>query len=307
MSVADIHTFFQTSSREDNDATNKIREKVLKLICKPPKEFLEDAEFGNSWRIVFQAWNDALKKVANETGVTNYTSTKIQLKGGRRFNYDADVMYYNGTDLLANRKIEFKNGGSNIGDQPQFLSLQARIGLFSETYDKFWYENYLDKYIECDAGITEPKPSLENYLKCVANTKYTVTPFVAQLKNRELFFKAEKNAVVNASITDYLTKYAKSINLEAFSEKVRLTQTDKIYLLWNNGKFSLDKLNDEEMSGLTFGSIENGNAIDLNAGSTTYRLLLRWRNHKGILNPAWQISMKRKLPNASGLKMNKQQ
>ena len=291
--VSDITTFFSTSTRNDNDATNKVREKVLKLICDPPKEYLDHAEFGNSWRIVHEAWNDALKKIAQETSVPIYTSTQIKVRGGRKFNYDADVMYYNGTTLVANRKIEFKNGGSNIGDLPQFLSLQAKIGLFSETYDKFWYENYLDKYIACDASITEAKPSLQVYLKNVGSTKYTITPFFAQLKTRELFFQKEKNEVVNMSITDYLTKYGKQLDIKSFSEKVKATQTEKIYLLWCDGKFCTDKLSEAEMSDITYHSIKNGNVLELKSGNTIYGLLLRWRNHKGILNPAWQISLKR--------------
>lgn len=291
--VSDITTFFSTSTRNDNDATNKVREKVLKLICDPPKEYLDNAEFGNSWRIVHQAWNDALKKIAEETSVPIYTSTQIKVRGGRKFNYDADVMYYNGTTLVANRKIEFKNGGSNIGDLPQFLSLQAKIGIFTETYDKFWYENYLDKYIACDSSITETKPSLQLYLKNVSSTKYTITPFFAQLKTRELFFQKEKNEVVNISITDYLTKYGKQLDIKSFSDKVKATQTEKIYLLWCDGKFCSDKLSEAEMSDMKFHSIKNGNVLEVKSGNTIYGLLLRWRNHKGILNPAWQISLKR--------------
>jgi hypothetical protein len=295
MSVSDITTFFSTSTRNENDATNKIREEVLKLICNPPKEYLENPEFGNSWRIVYEAWNDALKKIAEETNVLIYTSTQIKVRGGRKFNYDADVMYYNGTILVANRKIEFKNARTNISGLPQFLSLPVGNRLFTETYDKFYYENYLDKYIACDDEITETKPSLQLYLKNVTSTKYDVAPFFAQLKNRELFFQKEKNEVVNASITDYLTKYGKDIDIASFSEKVKATQTEKIYLLWCNGKFSSDKLSEAEMSDMTYHSIKNGNVLELKSGNTIYGLLLRWRNHKGILNPAWQISMKRQL------------
>ena len=295
MSVSDIATFFNTSARSENDATNKVREKVLKKLCDPPKEYLDHAEFGNSWRIVHRAWTDALKDVAKETGIPEYTSTQINIKGGRKFNYDADILYYNGTNLLANRKIEFKNGGSNIGSLPQFLSLQAKIDLFAETYDKFYYEKYLDKYLACDTLITQPKPLLEAYLKSVTSTKYSITPFFAQLKTRELFFQEEKNKVVNTSITDYLTVWGNTIKVASLTEKVKATQADKMYLLWDSGKFYLDKLLDAEMTGMTFHSIKNGNVLVMNSGSTMYNLLLRWRNHKGILNPAWQISMKRSM------------
>jgi hypothetical protein len=106
---------------------------------------------------------------------------------------------------------------------------------------------------------------------------------------------SEGNGFIAAmSITDYLTQYGNTINIEYFTEKVRTTQSDKIYILWHNGKFYIDKIHDNEMSGIYFHSIKNGNVIELKSSSnTTYSLLLRWRNHKGILNPAWQISMKR--------------
>jgi hypothetical protein len=132
-------------------------------------------------------------------------------------------------------------------------------------------------------------------LKNVTSTKYTITPFFAQLKIRESFFQKEKNAVVNESITDYLTKHGKDIDIKSFSEKVKTTQTDKIYLLWCNGEFCIDKLSVSEMSDMTYHSIRNGNVLEVKSGNTIYGLLLRWRNHKGILNPAWQISMKRQV------------
>ena len=293
MSVSDITTFFTTSTRAENDATNKVREQVLKLLCNPPKEYLEHPEFGNSWHIVCSAWNDELKKIGEETGVPEYTSTRINVKGGRTFNYDGNVMYCNGTNVVATRTIEFKNGGSSIGELPQFLSLQAKFGMFQEKYDKFYYENYLDKYIACDDEITETKPSLQVYLKNVTSTKYDVAPFFAEIKKRELFFQKEKNAIVNASITDYLTRYGKDIDINSLSEKVKATQTNKIFLLWSNGKFCSDKISEEEMSDMKYHSIKNGNVLEVKSGNTIYGLLLRWRNHKGILNPAWQISMKR--------------
>ena len=291
--ASDITTFFSTSTRSKNDVTNKVRENVLKIICNPPKEYLENVEFGNYWRIVYKEWNIALKKIAEQTNVPIYTSTQIKVIGGRNSNYDADVMYYNEEILVASIKIEFKNGGSNIEEAPQFLSLQAKVGLFPKTYDKFWYENYLDKYIACDSGITEEKPSLQLYLKNVTSIKYSITPFFEQLKIRELLFKKEKNEVVNTSITDYLTKYGKELDIKLFSEKVKATQTGKNYLCWHDGKFCFDKFSDAEMSDMTYHSIKNGNVIEVKSGNTIYELLLRWRNHKGILNPAWQIKLKR--------------
>jgi len=293
MIASDILTFFNTCTRAKNDATNTIRENILKIVNNPPKEYLEHEEFGQYWRIVKDGWTDALKKVAEETGIPAYTSTKMIQRGGRKYNYDADVMYYNNSQCVANQKIEFKYGASKIENSPQFLSLQAKFDIFTETYDKFWYDNYLDEYIACDSAITTPKPSCEAYLKHVTSTRYSITPFFAELKNRESFFKQQKNDVVNKSITEYLKKHGPEINIASFSEKVKTTQGDKVYLMWCDGRFYIDKLSEEEMSGITFSGIKNGNVLELKAGTITYGLLLRWRNHKGILNPAWQISLTR--------------
>lgn len=295
MSVSDITTFFTTSTRSGNDAANKIRENVLKHMCSPPKEYLEHPQHGAAWLNVKAAWDDALLRIASETTVPPYTRTAIEMKGGRSYNYDADLRYFHESDCVATRKIEFKYGGTNIAELPQFLSLQAKFNMFPETYDKFWYMNYLDKYIECDPDITQPKPSLDLYLKFVTGTKYTIDPFFQQLKEREHIAQKEKNNVVNESIREYLTRYAKDINIPLFSEKVRASQENKIYLLWSQGKFHVDRMPVEDMTNMRFNSIKNGNVLELKSGSTLYGLLLRWRNHKGILNPAWQISLKRLL------------
>ena len=292
-SVSDITTFFKTSARNKNDATNTVRERVLNLLSNPPEECLSNQEFGKMWRTVHEEWKNALERVAQIEGVPAYTSTQVEVRGGRRNHYDVHVNYYNETTLVGNKKIEFKYGASKIAGLPQFLSLQAKFALFNETYDKFFYENYLSAYMACDPGITEAKPTLEVYLKDVVSTVYTISPFFAQLKARESEKKNEKNTVVNTSIKDYLTRYAKDLQINSFCEKVKATQTGKVFLLWSNGKFSIDKISEAETSDMRYTAIKNGNAIQVQSGNTTYSLLLRWRNHKGILNPAWQISMKR--------------
>ncbi len=293
LNVSDIETYFTTSTRNDNDSANKRRERVLEVLSSPPMEYLEDPVYGNQWQHVHREWITILKHLADQTGISTYTTTKIVMKGGRCYNYDADVLYYDGLTLVGNRKIEFKNGGKCIDDLPQFLSLQTKFNLFEETYHKFWYDHYLDKYLECDTEIKEEKPSWQQYEKCVTSTKYNVLPFFAELKSRELFHQKEKNTVVNTSISEYLKTYGHTINLSAFSEKVKMTQTDKHYLLWNNGVFCLDSLDHTNMSDMVYHSIQNGNVLEIKAGNVIYGLLLRWRNHKGILNPAWQIRVKR--------------
>lgn len=289
--VSDIDTFFTTSAKADNDATNKIREKVLSVLCNVPQEFVLHPEFGQRWCIVRDGFTEALRVLAMQKGIP-YTSTQIKIKGGRGANYDAVVTYVSEGNI--ERKIEFKYGSKNICSLPQFLSLQAKFGLFPVTYDTFFWEKYLDRYLACDSGITEAKPARDDYLKKVTGT-VPKTLFFSQLKEREAIAKNEKNDVVNASITDYLNTYGKNVDLEKFCEKVKKTQTDKTYLLWSDGKFYLDEITEADMSNMNFRGIKNGNILEVESGNTVYGMLLRWRNHKGILNPAWQISMARSL------------
>ena len=256
-------------------------------------EYLEHSVHGPSWKTVHEQWKVALAIVAKNTAVRTYTSTSVVMKAGRKYNYDADVTYHNEGTVVATRKIEFKYGAANICELPQILSLQAKMNLFENTYDVFYYKHYIDKYLACDSELsTVEKPSLDVYLKHVTRTTYSTTPFFEKLKERELSFETEKDAVVNQSIADYLATYAHTINLSFFSDKLQTTQRDKIYLLWSKGTFHYDTISDAEMTGIAFQSIRKGNVLVLQAGQASYELLLRWRNHKGILNPAWQISMK---------------
>ena len=291
MLVTDILSFGRTSLRGGNDAINKMRETILPILSGPPTEYLLHPEYGHKWLSCSNAWNTALHEIAIQKGIV-YNTTRVHLKAGRTFNYDADLSYYNESELIDTVKIEFKKGGNSIVKLPQFLSLQVKCGLFPETYDKFYYEKYIDKYIACDTEITEPKPDLALYLKCVSVINYNILPFFSQLKAREPFFKKEKFRVVNESIADYLNQYGAQLDLLAFAEKIRRSQTDKIFMLWSNERFYIDKILDNEMEFMHKISIKNGNVIEVKTGVSIYNLLLRWRNHKGILNPAWQISKK---------------
>ena len=318
--VEDIATFFHTSTRDQNDASNKVRELVLTLLPSPPTHFLAHETYGAQWTQVSSEWNKIMTKIAPQTTdptTPNY-KTKVDLKAGRNFNYDADITFLHSETgaTVAKRKAEFKYNATCINELIQILSLKARDKLFPEsvpTYDAFYYTNYLDKYIaidttdrnpnDNDAELPKPpKPSLEEYLKMVTKVDTKGLPFFAQLMEREsLFFKKEKSAIVDESITQYLTLFGSHIDVNAFTTELVARETDKHYTLWKNEQFHYDTITKEEMSDIKFHSIKNGNTIVLQSAarpSTTYHLLLRWKNHKGILNPAWQIKMLRRSSDA---------
>jgi len=296
-----ISTFFASSTRSVNDAVNKIREKVLENIIAPPIEYLQDTDYGHLWQHVHNEWNAIIDKIVDRN---LYSSLELKILAGRGNNHDANLICRTtGSSIDKIIKIEFKSGAKSICSIPQFLSLQTNqptLKMFNEPYDIFYYNHYIDLYIACDpGGITEPKPMLDIYLKCVRNTDYTIHPFFSQLKEREPIAKLNKNKVVNDSIRDYLGRYAHSIDTTQLTQKIIQTQQDKIYLLWSsNQKFHLDEIHINSIRNIEFETIsDKGNVIILRSGvgihKLAFHMLLRWRNHKGILNPAWQISMKR--------------
>jgi len=289
---------------------------------------MEHETFGRHWQHVKKEFDATIATIAANTNVPQpYTSYQIETKGGRKFNYDGIVKFYNNhndqstttpattatpptTTITASRKLEFKYGASNINGIPQFLSLQTKFGMFRDvaTYEVFWYQQYLDKYIACDPQLkciendtptstsAPPKPSLEDYLKFVPKTNYDVNPFFVHMKECEANFKKEKDKVVNDSISEYLSSFGQDLDINMFTQKIQESQKDKTYILWGKDmKCHIDSISQEEMSGICFKTIKNNNAIVLESSltKTTFSLLLRWRNHKGILNPAWQISLKR--------------
>ena len=214
-------------------------------------------------------------------------------------------MFYDNETRIAEHNIEFKNGCTSIDSLPQFLSQPAKHEFMPcEKYTEFFYDNYLDEYLSKDTGIIAQKPAKEEYSSMVYTTNYDRHPMFAQMYARDATNKQEKNAVVNASIKAYLEKYGTTINLESLSSLFKSTQPNKQYALWSNGKFYYDTIAETDMSNLQFRSIKNFHTIVVRSSSCEFHLLLRWRNHKGVLMPAWQISMKRCTPELTQIEQN---
>jgi hypothetical protein len=293
MDASSINLFLNKCSRNQNDATNKVRETVLNHLQQLDDTYRTDPEYGESWRIVETAWHEALHDIAVKTKVPAYTRFSTVTKAGRGHSYDINVNYFDGGTEVASRHIEFKYGTSKIDKLPQFLSLQAKFPMFSKTYDVFFYESFLDAYLACDPELAiMAKPAFKDYIKMVSGTSSS-DPFFIALKAHENVNKKGKANLVNSSIRAYLNTYASTLDMSAFYEKVNVSQAEKQYLLWHNGKFHYDSIDVGLQTDMSISGIKNGNVLMVKSGLKTFKLLLRWRNHKGILNPAWQISLQR--------------
>ena len=89
-----------------------------------------------------------------------------------------------------------------------------------------------------------------------------------------------------------MKKFSTSINLPKILDIIKNTQENKLFILWDcaSKKFILDTI--EVKNNILYCGIKNKNTIVIKIGNNHndyYDLLLRWKNHKGILYPAWQI------------------
>jgi len=292
--ASQIEYFYKAVTRGQNDSANKIREHVLAHALAPPAGYCEDPVYGERWRTLNTAFDGYLRGLC-----PGASRTAIQPKAGRGHHHDMVVSFYDSGDaLLAEIPVEFKYGGVRIDGLPQFLSLPVKSDILPcQKYSEFYYDRYLDAYLATDPGITATKPSKAEYLTRVCGINYECHPLFAQLYAREETSKRAKAAIVNVSIRDYLETHGKEIDLVRLSELFKATQVNKHYALWSpaTARFHHDIISDADMSDLSFKGIKNNNVLVVASPTCEFHLLLRWRNHKGVLMPCWQIKMKRRV------------
>jgi hypothetical protein len=283
LNVADIDLFFATSSRGDNDEANKRRERFLVTLASAPEQ--PDNE---RFALLQAEWKKAIDSIKPEEAFTHYT---VKQMAGRLYNYDYKITFFNGAAAIVERKVEFKFNAAEITGLPQFLSMPAAGIPMEMTYAQFYFENYLAKYLATDAGITAEVPTLEVYLAGVHNSNYDAHPLFRQMYDREETAKKEKAAVVNESIKEYLNKYGPAIDKAALSDILWKRQEGKKFFLWDLKAMHVREFTKEELTITEVVGIVLENTLIVRSANRTFRLLLRWKNHKGVLYPAWQIKL----------------
>jgi hypothetical protein len=283
--------------KEKNDLNNKLRENIIKRVINSniPEDYYT---YSLDWFNLKKSINYFINKIIDDEicKYGKYEKIECKIKAGRNYNYDFDVIYNfsNNTEII--KHVEFKCGASKISECPQFISLSSK---FNTNYAEYFYDNYIDqisKLYETDINI-----SREDYIKSVFQTSYKKHKWFQYIYENEEKYIEEKKTIVNKSINDYLILIKDSIDLDKISSKLLETQSQKIYMCYDPIKFKIDvdSICDNELSITNIKELKknkNGlfNTIVCSTKSnTTINMLLRWRNHAGILNPAWQISIKR--------------
>lgn len=297
MELNEIMTFVDENTKADNDITNKIREKIIANIFDISDDYFSDTVFGSYWVTI----RDKLKTALDSLCSIPYHRISITQKGGMKYNYDFVVKYCDINNIVVHSvNLEFKNNNSNIKDLVQFLELydkdcKDKFGLFGYSYSEYYYDNFLDSYLNIDNISCILKPSKEVYLKNIRDIKYK-HPFFNYLYTNKNINKKEKDNLVEESRKQFIQTYSHTFNFEKITQKIIESQRDKVFLLWDKNNFITQRINVEtiRISGI---SSVNPLYFDVSVDNFIYdiRIRLNWGNNNGIANPRWKFSFIYKL------------
>ena len=287
--VSDIRLFYDTKqARDENDKNNKIRENMLVFLHDPPSSFTSDISYGHVWTEMVSKWKVFLSTLCD----LPYDDIRVKKMAGRRYNYDHEISFLNEGIVVKRVKSEFKHNSKSLDNLPEYFNAPEKKRFIESCYAEYFYDNYVDRV--CALSDTLIKPTRDEYMKCIYSANYSKNKFFEQLKHIEPVIRNEKKLLVQESIKNYLNAYGSTLNLATLSDEIKRTQSGKIFILWNFHEFNMDQFSDDEFELESVVNIKNDNVLVVRSKKgTTHNLLLRWKNHLGILYPAWQISLQR--------------
>jgi hypothetical protein len=298
--VHDIKYFLAPGKvRGDNAMSNSIRENV---ICNYDKclSYKADTEYGKHWTGLLEDLHKNLHSLCD----IPYQDLILEPMGGMKHNYDFNLSFMGlNKELISKIKLEFKHNTSNVTSLPQFLELHDKkcidqLNICGERYAEYYYDHWLDKYlaIDNDVMVLSLKPDKDTYLKYVGDNKPKHVFFHALYVSYEKH-KNEKRKLAQVSIRQYLEKYidltslVSTFNFDKIAQKIKDSQTDKVYLLWDCTKFHTQVVNIANIKMKKIIKLNNL-CFDVEVENFIYNIQIRinWGNNAGIANPRWKFS-----------------
>jgi hypothetical protein len=292
LSVKSINAF-NISSRSNNDKNNKTREHIIGALInnKVPENYFV---FGK-WLIMK---NNVLAYV-NSLTTEPYIKVECINKAGRGNNYDFLIKLYNTLDTWQEYKVEFKFNVSSLSEAPQFVSPMKPSRYLSNSYEEFYYSNYLTKLAK-SANLT--MPSMEEYLKQIHSNKPKCmkqyqelyykgcsksSKFTGEQEHINFYNKAKE--LSNISLTQFINN--SELNSAMLSEYLLTSQANKIYMLYTNNSFIKQIVNSDDYTLIdVIKQPEKFKYECVSKSGKKISVLLRWKNGNGIAFPAFQIS-----------------
>jgi hypothetical protein len=283
---------FNICAKNTNDINNKKRENIIGRIIaginNPTDDINNYYKFSRRWNNIKDAVNNYINKELNI-----HKNINLIHRGGRKYNYDFEI-----NDENASYNIELKFNIDKVNKAPQFVSPYNPSKYMSSSYEEFYYDNYLplltlsrndlvmpekNMYLQ-EINNTSPK-SMINYQTIYYNGCKTSSKYTGNSKDIEFYKLANK--LSKESINMFISKT--ELNIEKLNEYLSNTQNNKIYMLYKNGKFYKQIVDNNNYKINSYKKNKNKFVAKTYDGNTI-NILLRWKNGNGIAFPAFQIS-----------------
>ena len=296
--IHDIKYFLAPGKvRGDNAISNSIRENVI-LHYDKCSIYKDDAEYGKHWTGLIE---DLHKNLHSLCDTPCQDIIMIEPMGGMKHNYDFNVSFMGlNQELISTIKLEFKHNKSKVTSLPQFLELHDKkcidqLRICDERYAEYYYDHWLDKYLAIDNDAIL-KPDKATYLKRVGDNTHKHAFFHALYVSYEKHTN-EKRELAQVSIRQYLEKYIDPIslvttfNFDKITQKIKDSQTDKVYLMWDCTKFHTQVVNIANIKIKKIIKLNNL-CFDVEVENFIYNIQIRlnWGNSAGVTTPRWKCS-----------------
>ena len=273
--ISDISAFFTSNLRGKNDSMNNKREFIIYNIMtnQVNPDWYEENQ---SWKIIDEKLRVCLKDF-----------TLLSRKGGRSHCHDFDVEHKQTGQRM---KMEFKFNAESISSCPQWVSPMKPSQYLKKSYEEHHYDNYLKRILDL---YDVPIPSKEDYLKKVHSHNYLADVQVMYKRRdneQDIVRYEETKKLTDDSILTFFQSDVE-LNVEKLNEYLLKTQKDKIYLIYHDGIFRLEERDETDYTIEPLSIIKTHNSFNgLTVSGLKIKILLRWKNCKGVAFPAFQIT-----------------
>lgn len=162
-------------------------------------------------------------------------------RGGRKYNYDFTIIVNN-----IEYNIELKFNAENIDEVPQFVSPIKTCKYLSNSYEEYYYDNYLSKLIST-TNIKYPPPRAQYIAEIHGNKPKCMEYFqniYYQGCSKSSKYTGDKNSIKFYNLSNTIDKISREnfiniteLNITTLSEYLIETQKNKIYMFYKNNKF----------------------------------------------------------------------
>jgi hypothetical protein len=288
----DINAFI-LSIRATNDNNNKMRENIIGAIINnniPTTYYKYSLRWSNLRNQIYAF----IEKLCKEKNIINNTQKCIH-KAGRNNHYDFIIILNN--DIHYN--VELKFNANCIDETPQFVSPMKPSQYIENSYEEYYYTNYLTKLVqEYNLSLPDKNEYLNkihsNKPKCVSelqNKYYSGCKSSSQYSGNteDIEFYQRCKELSKQSITNFITNNQLKIN--ELTKYLLETQNNKYYMLYKNGNINLQTTNTTNYEIVSYKKEpELQSYIATTKTGITLKILLRWKNGNGIAFSGFQIS-----------------